>query len=153
MKLEVYMQQTRHIVVPLDLGTHTDALIEYASYMAGRLSARISFVHVIESHPGDYLLFGNPAFEEIKMQREDEIKQMVADLVRGNALKHPGCSGEVVYGEAVEEIVKFSQRKNADLIIISTHGHKGLDKILLGSVAQQVVKRAHCPVLVMNPYR
>jgi hypothetical protein len=43
--------------------------------------------------------------------------------------------------------------KNADLIIISTHGAKGLEKMLLGSVAEHVLKLAHCPVLVMNPFR
>jgi nucleotide-binding universal stress UspA family protein len=59
----------------------------------------------------------------------------------------------VVTGDPVDRITEIAKEKNSDLIIISTHGAKGLEKILLGSVAERVLKRAHCPVLVMNPFK
>jgi nucleotide-binding universal stress UspA family protein len=77
----------------------------------------------------------------------------MANLITDSKKKCPKCDGEVVYGEPVEQIVEYAERKNADLLIVSTHGAKGLEKILLGSVAEHVLKKAHCPVLIMNPFR
>jgi nucleotide-binding universal stress UspA family protein len=59
----------------------------------------------------------------------------------------------VLSGDVVEEINRFAGEKKADLIVMGTHGYKGLDKILFGSVAEKVVKTAPCPVLTINPYR
>ena len=58
-----------------------------------------------------------------------------------------------VVGDPVDEIVQIAGAKKSDLIIIGTHGTKGLEKILLGSVAERVLKRADCPVLIMNPFK
>ena len=60
---------------------------------------------------------------------------------------NPGCSGEVLAGDPVDEIVRVADDRDADMLIISTHGAKGLEKILLGSVTERVVKRVHCPIL------
>jgi nucleotide-binding universal stress UspA family protein len=53
----------------------------------------------------------------------------------------------------VEEINRFAAEQKADMIVMGTHGYKGLDKILFGSVAEKIVKTAPCPVLTINPYR
>ena len=56
-------------------------------------------------------------------------------------------------GDTVYEIVAYAKNQKADLIVIGTHGTRGLEKILLGSVAERVLKRAHCPTLIINPYK
>ena len=58
---------------------------------------------------------------------------------------------KVVIGDTVDTIIESA--KNHDLIIIGTHGYRGLEKILMGSVAERVVKNSPCPVLVYNPYK
>ncbi|MBV5318446.1 MAG: universal stress protein, partial [Desulfobulbaceae bacterium] len=50
-------------------------------------------------------------------------------------------------------IVEYAEKQATDLIIMATHGAKGIEKILLGSVAERVVKRASCPILLFNPYK
>ena len=82
-----------------------------------------------------------------------EAKVRMSNLLEDNSERCPGCTGEVVIGEPVDKIVEISRAKDADLIIISTHGAKGLEKIMLGSIAERVLKRAHCPVLTMNPFK
>jgi nucleotide-binding universal stress UspA family protein len=77
----------------------------------------------------------------------------MANLLHDTKEQCLGCTGQVINGEPVEKIVEVAEEKDADLIIISTHGAKGLEKILLGSVAERVLKRAHCPVLIMNPFK
>jgi nucleotide-binding universal stress UspA family protein len=64
-----------------------------------------------------------------------------------------GCSGQVKSGDVVDTVVDFARAEGADLIIIGTHGAKGLEKILLGSVAERVVKRAGCAALLYKPQK
>ncbi len=59
----------------------------------------------------------------------------------------------ILTGDAAEEIINFAQKEGFDLILMGTHGRKGLDKVIFGSVAERVVKGAPCPVLTINPYR
>ena len=56
-------------------------------------------------------------------------------------------------GEAATEICRFADEENVDLIILCTHGRKGLNRTLLGSVADSVIKRSNKPVLSINPFR
>lgn len=60
--------------------------------------------------------------------------------------------GTVVVGDVAEAIVGFSSEQEHALIAMGTHGYKGLEKIMFGSVADKVVKSASCPVLTINPY-
>jgi len=55
-------------------------------------------------------------------------------------------------GDVAEQIVEFAATNKGDLIVMGTHGYKGLEKIMFGSVADKVVRSAPCPVLTINPY-
>jgi len=59
----------------------------------------------------------------------------------------------VVAGDASEEIINYIESQGIDLIIMGTHGRKGLDKVMFGSVAERGVKTSPVPVLVVNPYK
>ena len=146
------MQMIEKIVVPVDFAENTDKLVAYACAVAERFEAAIHFIHVVASYPGDVMI-GAPFAEEyrdrIMFAAEERMKSLVEDC-KG---KGRTCSGIVVGGEPVEKIVDLAASAAADLVVISTHGAKGLEKILLGSVAERVLKRAHCPVLIMNPFK
>ena len=118
--------------------------------MAKRLSANLTLLHVVELlRPIGDMVLGSTTVEEYNKKRLTYAKEQVDKLVAN----YPGCKGAVVSGEIVDEIIDFAEEKSADLIIIGTHGSKGLEKLLLGSVAERVVKYSHCPTLVMNPYK
>ena len=59
----------------------------------------------------------------------------------------------VVAGDASEEIMNYIEDQHIDLVIMGTHGRKGMDKIFFGSVAERVVKASPVPVMVVNPYK
>jgi nucleotide-binding universal stress UspA family protein len=59
---------------------------------------------------------------------------------------------KVFMGDVGEKIVEYANEVEADLIIMGTHGYKGLEKIMFGSVADKVVRAAACPVMTINPY-
>ena len=58
---------------------------------------------------------------------------------------------KILIGDIIEEIIKYIKAKGIDLVIIGTHGRKGMDRILLGSIADRVIKSAPVPVLSVNP--
>lgn len=144
------MKTITTIVAPVDLDEHTEAVIEYAAYMADNLSAKLTLIHVVEllREMGDMVL-GTPTIKEYNTKRLENAKE----LMEKHISKHQECKGIVITGDIVDEIVSYAEKANASLIIIGTHGARGLEKLLLGSVAERVVKNAHCPTLVMNPYK
>ncbi|MCI5122570.1 MAG: universal stress protein, partial [Candidatus Electrothrix sp. AUS4] len=60
---------------------------------------------------------------------------------------------KVLTGDVSEEILQYSKEIHCNLIVMGTHGYKGLERIMFGSVADKVVKNACCPVMTINPYR
>ena len=146
------MKETIGIIVPVDFLKNADKLVDYSVKMAEKLSVAIHFIHVVASPAGDAMI-GAPFAAEYEGKMLSDAQERMANLLKDNSERCPSCTGEVVLGEPVETIVETAQEKGADMIIISTHGAKGLEKILLGSVAERVLKRAHCPVLIMNPYK
>jgi nucleotide-binding universal stress UspA family protein len=68
--------------------------------------------------------------------------------------KHPDrIKKTVVKGDAAEEILLYAKKEGIDLLVMGTHGRKGLDKVIFGSVAEKVSKAASVPVMLVNPYR
>jgi nucleotide-binding universal stress UspA family protein len=146
------MEQIKSIVVPVDFYENTDKLVDYAAYIAGALSAQLNFIHVVNLISG-HMIVVEPLSVEFLTRYEKDMQQRMEKLVESIQDRCPGSTGSVVSGEAVRDIVEYARTNDADLIIISTHGTKGLESILLGSVARRVVKHAPCPVLVMNPFK
>lgn len=146
------MQETIGIIVPVDFLKNADKLVDYSVKMAEKLSVGIHFIHVVTSPASDAMV-GAPFAAEYEGKMLSDAQERMANLLKDNSERCPSCTGEVVLGEPVDKIVEIALEKRADLIIISTHGAKGLEKILLGSVAERVLKQAHCPVLIMNPYK
>ena len=146
------MKETNSIIVPVDFSGITTKLVEYAVNIASKLSGVIHFVHAVHFYAGDTMI-GLPYAQECEAKLIKDAEERMANLIVDNKERCTHCTGEVVIGDPVERIIEFARAKESDLIIISTHGAKGLEKILLGSVAERVLKRAHCPVLFMNPFK
>jgi len=146
------MERIKTIVVPVDFYENTDKLVNYAAYIGEALSAKLNFVNVVNLVSGDAML-GAPLSAEFQTRYRKEMQRRMKELVAAMQERCEGSTGEVVTGEPVRDIVAYAKENKGDLIIISTHGTKGLESILLGSVARRVVKNAHCPVLVMNPFK
>lgn len=152
------MKESNIIIVPVDFSTSTKSLVEYAVYMAGKLSAEVHLIHVVHLMHFVAYFTGEAVldvsyFQECEDMLLTKAKKKMANVIKDNSDKCTGCTGEVVTGDPVDKIIEVAREKDADLIIISTHGAKGLGKIMLGTVAGRVLKRAHCPVLTMNPFK
>lgn len=146
------MTEINKVVIPIDFSSNTDKVIEYGLSVADKLGAQVFFFHVINNFQGYDMMLMHPSFMGMTKDIEQNAEDRMADLVKEHAKRDLGASGSVIVGDAAEEIVNFAKLKEADMIIIGTHGAKGIEKILLGSTADRVVKMAPCPVLVFNPY-
>jgi nucleotide-binding universal stress UspA family protein len=148
------MQEIHQIVIPIDFSKATAKLVNYAIFMAEKLSATLHFVHVAEINQGHDMLLGSSVFGNIREKIIAAAKERMANLLEDNSERcKEGCTGKVVNGDIVDAIIDYATSEKADLIIISTHGAKGLEKILLGSVAERVIRKSPCPTLVYNPYK
>jgi nucleotide-binding universal stress UspA family protein len=145
--------EIKKIVVPVDFQKNTQKLVDYAAFIAKQLSAEIGFCHVLEPFIMGDMMIGSPSFSDFDVKRSSDAEERMGNLIQDTGALGIHCAGRVLLGETVEEIVNYAKKEQADMIVIGTHGAKGLEKILLGSVAERVVKRAGCPCLVMNPYK
>ncbi len=147
------MAEIKKVVVPVDFSSTTDKVVDYAMSVADKLGAEVLFFHAINDFQGYDMMLVHPSFIGMTKDLEKESKERINALVEEYKEREYGVGGDVAIGDAAEEIIKYAQEQNADMIIIGTHGVKGLEKILMGSTAERVVKNAPCPVLVFNPFK
>lgn len=147
------MAETNRVVVPIDFSSNTDKVVEYGVAIADKLGAQVLFFHVIHNFQGYDMMLMHPSFLGMSKDLEQKAEEQMAALVKVHSQRENGVTGNVIVGDAADEIVSYAKLERADMIIIGTHGVQGIEKILIGSTADRVVKKAPCPVLVYNPYK
>lgn len=143
------MNVPRNLLVAVDLGEHTKTVVDYATELIAKLDARAHLLHSV-----DWPLLGaelpavitDTAMDEIKDRKRQELASLAAAYPRflqaGSALLRQGDPREVIPATALE--------LGADLIVMGTHGRRGISRWMLGSVAESVVRTARCPVLLVR---
>ena len=148
--MEGKMQTIQHIVVPVDMEEHTEKIMEFAASFAEKFNSKMTLVHVVEPFPtGGDMELGIATIKEYTENRIQHSQKFLENLAK----PYQNCEIRILQGIIDDEIVAFAKDSAADMIVIGTHGTKGIEKLLLGSVAERVVKEAHCPTLVMNPFK
>jgi nucleotide-binding universal stress UspA family protein len=137
-----------HVLVPIDFSTYAELALDYAIAVAQKLQARLTLLHVIQpplvasAHMG---VWPSLAFvAELKAAITSDMEGYLARVIAA------GLEGEIVveHGAPFQQILDTAKARQADLIILGTHGRTGLVHVLLGSVAEKVARLAPCPVLI-----
>jgi nucleotide-binding universal stress UspA family protein len=137
-----------HILVPIDFSTYAEQALDYALAFAQKLQARVTLLHVIQPPLGvgaDMGVWPSPAFvQDLETAITGDMEGYLARVTAA------GLEGEivVVHGVPFQAIIDTAKALQVNLIIMGTHGRTGLSHVLLGSVAEKVVRLAPCPVLV-----
>ncbi len=138
------------ILVPTDFSGPSDAALDHARMIAERFGATIHLLHVIEEHPVTDP-FGSELFiseqPEIRATRLDEARERLSHRLSSWDRTHGRITKEVIFGRAAQTIVDYASDNGFDLIVMGTHGRTGLAHLLMGSVAERVVRTATCPVV------
>lgn len=141
------------ILVPIDFSEYSREALLYAKEWAGLYGATIDVLHVIteDLHPAFYV-GGVKSIYDV----EPNIEQKATDKLDAFVAESDGPSidteSHVAVGSPPAKITEFVAEQGVDLVSMSTHGRTGLDRFLLGSVAEKVVRYVHCPVLTVKAF-
>ena len=131
------------IVVPTDFSTASDAALPHAEALAKQSGARLLIVHVEEpplAYGGGELYYGLPE------PSSERILKMLEDVKPADP--QVPFAHRLTMGDPAGEIVRIAAEEQAEMIVLGTHGRTGMTRLLMGSVAEAIVRRAPCPVLV-----
>lgn len=144
--------QLKSILCPIDFSDFSVAAYQYALSLAEYYEARIVALHVVEiwkypfadyaAQEADYARFSRALNEGGEMRLQRFAKQYSAHGLQPKLVSHQG--------NAPNCILSFAQKENMELIVMGTHGRRGLDRLVLGSTTDRVMRKATCPVLVVS---
>lgn len=147
------MPAIHRIVCPVDFSDTSERAARYAVALARQLGAGVHFVHAwqmpVYAFPDGAVILG----PDVVAQITGELQRSLDAQVARHRESDVAVEGHLAQGIADREIVRIAQELGAELIVMSTHGRTGLSHLLLGSVAERVVRTSPIPVLTVPPER
>lgn len=147
------MPMTQNILVATDFSQSARAALEKAAELARDVRAKITVCHVLDPSPlAPYATRGDSGAQlQLGQDVEKAIHGALTDVVREHFAHVPEAkTALIVSSNAAEGICHYAKKEDCDLIVLSTHGRTGLAHLLIGSVAERVVRLAPCPVLTVR---
>ena len=144
----------KRILVATDFSLDSDAAVSYGLALAKTVHASIHLLHVVENPIAAGVWSSEIYTAEIAALQINLMRDAEKNLKRAIAsLDHPGVKivGDVRAGRPATTIVEVARDQGADLIVIASHGRTGITRLMMGSVAEHVVRHAPCAVLVVRP--
>lgn len=144
----------KKILVPVDFSRHAQQALEYALEFAAPLHAEVLVLHVVEpvayATPADLYAGMATQLGSLLAEQRRSARRQLDEVVAENAKRGVGVTAHLRDGVAYREIVEAAKKLGAGMIIQATHGRTGLAHVLMGSVAERVVRTAECPVLTIR---
>jgi len=142
----------KKILVPTDFSPASEAAIDYAAMMASRFKAALVLLHVTEPFP--YSTTDSLVVVDHSRALQAVARSLLAGLRKGLEAKGFTVRAHMAVGSPYREILRRAEQDRVQLIVMGTHGRTGVGHLLMGSVAERVVRLAHCAVLtVRDPSR
>lgn len=140
------MEKIERVLVPTDFSDYSNEAFNVAITLAGQTRATILLAHILEpiGSPIDFTRFEPPSYPELK------IGQTLDRMARPGREKGLLIETHVLRGDPPTEIVKATKALNCNLIVMGTHGRTGMAHLLMGSVAERVIRSSPVPVLVVR---
>ena len=140
----------KNILWATDFSERSQAALPYAEAIARRYGSKVYVAHVITPETYEFLppVALGQVFTELRAGAEREMSDLL-DGRRLRAVPHEGLLGD---GDVGEVLWKMVREHEIDLVVIGTHGRKGFEKVLMGSVAEEIFRTAPCPVLTVRDH-
>jgi len=149
------MVNIQKILFPIDLTDNSSKVFPYVLSVSEKYGGEICLLHVVE----DFAKWGGGIYiphipleqyrEDALKGAENALKKVCEEQLQG----YPSFQKKIAYGDPAREILNAIESENIDLVVMGTHGRKGLENVIFGSVARNVVRRSPVPVLTVNPYK
>jgi nucleotide-binding universal stress UspA family protein len=137
----------KNLLFATDFSPVSEAAFQYAEAIARKFGSKLHAVHVVPPNAYKYVAggAGEVPWDVDEQQAKQEMKHLDDRMA---ALPH---DTSIVRGDIADSIHILISDKNADMLVVGTHGRRGLGRVLLGSVAERVFRQAPCPVLTVGP--
>ena len=145
------MSQYKHLLVAVDFSEPSIKALDTALELAVRLGAHLTIVHTVVKVAQSVSMNGGPGYDVPLFEKEiKESRAAIEKLLKEK--NKEGVKTEIIIesGAAEEEINRIADEKGADMLILGTHGRKGMEKLFLGSVAEEVLRNSHLPFLCVR---
>ncbi len=141
----------KKILVPIDFSDFSKSSLKYAVNFAKQFNANLILIYVVEPiiYPPDFSM-GQIAIPTTGLEMDKRAVEELNKLAENEIPSDVSKKTIVKTGKPFYEIIDTAKEEDVDLIIISTHGHTGVEHILFGSTAEKVVRKAPCPVLTLR---
>ena len=140
------------ILCPIDFSEFSVSAYQHALSVAEHYQAKLVAQHIVElwRHPAADFVASAGLYEEYSQALRESGKEQLQEFVK--KYTHDEIQPELVVqtGVAADSILSFAQLQKADVIVMGTHGRRGFDRLMLGSVTDRVMRRAPCPVLAAS---
>lgn len=146
------MKNLKQILFPIDFSECSTKAFSYGRDVAERYGAHLHLLFVAR----DLAYLSATDVEPVLLleatnEIADQGRKTMASFCQENLKGFSAYTTKVVVGDPAEQILQYAKDNSVDLIVMGTHGRKGLDRILMGSVAQEVIRNARVPVLTVKP--
>ena len=143
--------EIKKVLVPIDFSDYSKSSLKYAVNFAKNFKASLILVYVVEPviYPPDFSM-GQIAIPAAGIEMDKRAKEELNKLAEKEIPSGLSVKKIIKTGKPFVEIIETAADEDADLIIIATHGHTGVEHILFGSTAEKVVRKAPCPVLTLR---
>jgi nucleotide-binding universal stress UspA family protein len=142
------MRSIRRVLVAVDFSECGDAALAEGIFMADRFAATVNVVHVWQPHPYLWEPLATAAGTDVQVMQLERVQaeQQLHKLLQ----PYPHVHGQIATGDPRDVVVSVARRGQYDLIVLGTHGRTGVARLILGSVAEGVLRNAPCPVLIVH---
>lgn len=140
-----------HLLVPIDFSDQQPRLLAHARELALAYGMTLTLLHVVEAEevPDVYGAYADPPEPGVLADRTETVLDERAQTLREHGVD---VEVEVRSGHAAAETLDAADEMDADLLAIATHGRSGVERMLMGSVAETVIRRAPCPVFLVKSF-
>ncbi len=144
--------EVRKILVPVDLSAHSGKVLQFAAHFATVYQAELHLLNVVKPLPYPHIVAlsdaGLPSNWPSFMQAQ--MTEHMNQLLTATTTLGMAAEIHVEHGPPATVILDFAAQAQMDMIVMGTHGHTGIDRLFLGSVAERVVRAAPCPVVTYH---
>ena len=145
--METLAKLFRNILCPIDFDANSPAALEFAAKIAQDTGGRVFILHVVPWTVAQVPIDASEVLAELKQSATTRLRRLAKEKLDGRV------ANEIVVTVATDpggEVVRIAKEWKADVIVMATHGRKGLSHLVLGSVAERVVRESACPVLTLR---
>ena len=148
------MTEIKRILFPDDFSENASKILQYVLSISEAYNSTIYLLHVVQDlHRWGKVYIPHTSMDVFQKEALEGAEKAMDRVCEEQLEGRTNLQRRIVSGDPATEILKTIEAEDIDLVIMGTHGRKGLEHVILGSVAENVVKKSSAPVMTVNPYK